>query len=760
MRLRTFVLGVLLLFGFSAFSQKTIKGVVYDNNTKETLPYANVHWHGTQEGTITDADGRFEINNRRGSNRLIISFTGYTNDTLSIKSSMNNLEVFLNSSATSLAQVSIVERQQSAFISKISMDKKEFISAEGLKHLACCNLGESFENSATVDVGYSDAVSGSRQIQLLGLTGVYSQLLLENMPFLRGLSSPFGLGYVPGTWMESISISKGVATVLQGYETITGLINLEYDKSHLGDPIYVNLFANTESKLELNLKANKQITDRLSTGLLVHGSMLSKEHDMQKDGFMDYPKMDQINIANRWQYEGKNFHSHTLINYLHENRTGGQMGFNKDRLNDTTIYGILGEVDRVHFFTKNGFSVGHSSSIGTQVTGTYYRNDAHYGQSHYLGEQSDIYANFIFDSEARGGHRYTLGSSFRYTDSKEDYIGRAIGGDKALYNTIVTSDPSIKSNFFRSEIVPGAFGQFTFIYGDKFLSTLGVRYDYNTHFDESILTPRLHFRWRLHDDITLRGAMGKGYRNANIIADNFGILASSREIIIKDNKELRLEDAWNGGLNLTYSWETKDDREHTITLDYYHTRFLNQVVMDIDEDPRKAIFYNLKDVDGVSYSNSVQLDFLLEPFKSFDITLAARYNDVRSTYMNPETGEYELMLKPYTSPWKGLVVLSYKTKYDKWMFDLTTQLNGKQRLPNYIDKTMDYSPAYVYMLGQITRKFKTLDVYVGCENITNHVQDRMVIGAENPYSGNFDASVVYAPIMGRVFYIGLRFNLK
>lgn len=754
----TFILTSLL--SINIFAQDKVEGYVYDDNTKESLPSANIYWSGTTNGTISDQKGKFSINPNSKTDKLVVSFTGYSNDTISVKKGSKNVNVYLKNSATKLSQVTINERQQSTFISKISVDKKEFISAEGLKHLACCNLGESFENSATVDVGYSDAVSGSRQIQLLGLTGVYSQLLLENMPFLRGLSAPFGLGYVPGSWMESISISKGVATVIHGYETTTGQINIEYEKPHNADPFFVNLYMNSETKGEINLKANRQITDRLSTGLLVHGSFLGKENDVHKDGFMDYPKMSQLNFVNRWQYEGKGFHSQSLINYLHESRTGGQLGFKRSQIGDTTIYGLGGDVDRLHFFTKNGFTVGNTGSIGTQITGTYFRNKAFYGINDYLGEQSDIYANFLFDNEARGGHRYTLGASFRYTDAKEDYLGKAIDSNKVIYNTINTNGELIRENFFRKEIVPGVFGQFTFIYGKKFLATAGMRYDYNSHYEQSILTPRLHFRWRLSDDMTLRGSIGKGYRSANILADNFGLLASSRHIIIDKNNPLKMEDAFNGGLNISHCWKTKDEREFTITLDYYHTRFINQVIMDLEQSVHKAVFYNLSDIGGQSYSNSVQLDFLLEPIKSFNLTLAVRYNDVQSTYKDSKTNEYTLMEKPYMSKWKGLVVMSYKTKYDKWIFDLTTQLNGRQRLPNYMGKTDDYSKPYIYMLGQITRKFKSFDIYAGCENITNYTQEHLVMGADRPFSSHFDASVVYAPVMGRLLYVGFRMTIK
>lgn len=745
MQRRSIILLLFILFATHGLrAQSKVDGTVYDLKTNEKLAYVNLFWLNTNKGTSTDINGKFSLNANSKNNKLVLSYIGYYNDTIEVKPNSKDIKLYLKENTTLLKQVTINERKQSSFMSKMSIEQKEVISSEGLKHLACCNLGESFENTASVDVGYSDAVSGSKQIQLLGLTGVYSQLLLENMPFLRGLSAPFGLGYVPGSWMESISISKGVANVLNGYETVTGQINLEYDKPMNADPFFLNLYMNSELKGELNLKSNIKINDRLYTGLLLHSSLNWQEIDhLGMDGFMDYPKQSQFNVANRWQYEGKKFHSHTLVNYLHERRTGGQLGFKHDMKGDTSLYGLGGDVDRLHFFTKNGWMIGHSGSIGTQITGTYFKNNQFFGLNNYMGEQGDLYGNFIFANETRHAHQYTVGLSMRYTNLKEDYLAN---GNGTFFNS---SNSPFKNAFFKEEVVPGAFGQFSFIYGQKFTATAGLRYDYNSHYQESLITPRFHFRWKIMEDLILRGAAGKGYRSANVIADNFGILASSRQIII--NEDLKMEDAFNGGLNIHKSFKTKDEREFSITMDYYYTNFLNQVVMDLDQDPRKAIFYNL---DGKSYSNSFQMDVKLEPVKSFTITLAGRYNDVKTTYNG------ELAEKPYVSKLKGLVVLSYKTKYDKWMFDLTTQFNGKQRIPLNLGAKQGYSDPYIFMLGQVTRKFKNFDVYVGCENITNYVQETPIIGADRPFSNNFDASVVYAPVMGRLFYAGLRLTIK
>ena len=734
-------------------SQK-ITGVVYDKETKETLPSANIYWLRGGGGSISDIEGKFTIEKKKAEQtKLVFSYTGYANDTIEVKD-ITNLKVYLSQTGTILSTFEVRERMKSSFLSKTTLESKEVISGEGLKHLACCNLGESFENSASVDVGYSDAVSGSKQIQLLGLTGVYSQILLENMPFLRGLSAPFGLSYVPGNWMESISISKGVATVKHGYETITGIIDLEYDKPHKADLFSFNAYLNNELKTEFNVKANHIINDNLATGIFVYGTYNNfKTFDHlgkagQGDGFRDYPSQTQINVANRWNYEVHDgLCSQTLINYTREERLGGQIAFTEDMRGSDSIYGLGGTVDRVHFFTKNGAPLGNTSSFGTQLSATYFKQDAYYGLTNYEGVETDVYANALVNTMVRGGHNVDFGASFRYTDVQENLYSMPYLEAIAFNTANQTGD--LRTNFMKEEIVPGVFGQFNFIYDKIFVATAGLRYDYNTAYSKHIITPRLHFRWKITEDLIFRGAAGKGFRSANLIADNFGILASSRDIIIEE--ALDMEEAYNAGVNLSYSLPLSDDREMSIALDYYHTNFVNQVVMDLDQDANQVHFYNL---DGKSYSNAAQLDVNVEAFKGFNITLAGRYNDVMTTYYG------KLMEKPYVAKWKGLVVLSYKTKYDKWMFDLTTQFNGKQRIPLNVGEKQGYADPYIYMLGQITRKFKSLDIYVGVENITNHTQEVPVIGVDDIFTRKFDASVVYAPVMGRLIYAGLRWNIK
>lgn len=642
--------------------------------------------------------------------------------------------------AATLKPVSIRSRRRATVSKMSSLEQTDMITVEGLRGLACCNLGESFENSATVDVGYSDAVSGSKQIQLLGLTGVYSQMLLENTPMLRGLSAPFGLGYVPGQWMESISVSKGVATAKNGYEAITGTINIEYEKPLKGNRLSLNLYENSDLKSEATLKLNHRFNDRLATGLYLFGTYNAMRTDhVGHDGFADYPQQQQLNVVNRWHYEGKRgLLSQTLVNYLHEERLGGQMDFSRDLRGSDSIYGLGGTTDRLHFFTKNGFRINNLTSFGSQVSGTIFRQEAYYGLSDYVGDERDVYVNLLINSEVTGGHIVDYGLSLRYSDIEEQlrYVP---------YVAPVLSAANYR--FAVREVVPGAFGQFTFRVGDDFNTTAGLRYDYNSYYGRHLLTPRLHARWHMGRQWVVRASGGMGYRTPSVLAENFGLLASGRDFHFQDS--LDMEAAWNTGVNLQKKWKLEDDREVVFSVDYYHTEFVSQVVVDLDRDAYEAYFYNL---EGRSYSNVVQADLNVEPFKGFNITLAGKINDVWTTYHG------QLMRKPYTSYWRTLLVLSYKTRFEKWRFDLTTQLNGPQRLPLNKGTLQGEAPAYVYMLGQVTRRFKRFELYAGVENLTGYVQPTPIIGADQPFSRAFDASVVYAPLMGRLFYVGLRID--
>ncbi len=704
------------------------------------LAFANVFWAGTTQGAVTDAGGQFHIDYpASGERRLVASFVGYGNDTILVETGMHDAEFLLVPLTTRLGLVEISERQEKSFVSKLTAIKSEHITTAGLQQLACCNLSESFENSATVDVGYADAISGARQIQMLGLAGVYSQMMFENMPFLRGLAAPYGLGFVPGTWMQSIQVSKGTASVINGYESVTGQINVEYKKpEHFEDHLQLNLYGSNEGRAEVNFLAHSALSPSLTTLVLGHASMLQTEHDQNQDGFMDMPRSRQINLMNRWTYEyGQRGHTRFEINALHEDRFGGSTGaYGNPQWREQGLFAADIRTRRYQAFLKTGFLLddhGHNS-IGIQATANIHDHDSRFGDRTYHAEQESAYGNVILQLEPghSGMHKISTGASFQYDHYTEHFMAE---------------------EWKNRETVPGVFAQYTFEWGETLTLLAGLRTDFH-NLSGTLLTPRFHLRWQSLPSLVVRASAGKGYRSPVILAENIGYLSSSREIVF--NSREGIESAWNYGVNLTQTWEVDDKRKVELTLDFYRTSFLKQWVADAEQSARRVVFVYS---DGTSYSNSFQAELRFEPVSRLSILAAFRLNDVKTTLNN------ELKEKPFVFKYKGLANLSYATRFEKWQFDFTGLLNAGARLPYTGDNPVAYQrpdkvPAHVIMHAQVTRRFKNLDLYAGSENLGGFVQDNPVVDPGNPYGPYFDASMVWGPVSGRMIYAGLRYNIK
>ncbi len=732
---------LLITCATEAFSQlRKIQGTVSEIDgmfQKKPIEFVNVYLSGTSTGTITGADGSFSLDvTSDGEHLLVISFVGYLNDTIEVVPGPNDIDVIL-SAGQELDEVSISKRLGGSYISRMKPIKTEVITEAGLQKLPCCNLSESFENSATIDVGYSDAVTGAKHIKMLGLAGVYSQMLFENIPYLRGLESSFGLNYVPGPWMESIQISKGAAAVINGYESTTGQINLEYKKPETGDPLFLNLFTSSTGRLEANLISAIPVNDKWRTMIMAHASSLQNKIDRNKDSFLDVPLTRQVNILNRWKYNPEgNLRVQLGFSFLNEIREGGQIDFDYDRDYGTdNYYGMTVDTRKFNGFGKIGllFPEKPYSSIGFQTSATLMSMKGLFGLDEYSGQQMSLYSNLIFQSIIGStNHTYNIGASF-LSDRYEEVLNSDI--------------------FSRTEIVPGIFGQYTYTNLDKFNGILGLRVDNNSVYG-LLVTPRMHLRYTPDQHTSLRASAGRGYRSVNVLSENLGIVASSRTFFFLEDFDI--EKAWNYGLNVTRSFHLNAQREANVSLDFYRTDFQNQVVVDVDRDVSGVYFYNL---DGRSWSNSFQAEINIQPLERFDITAAFRFSDVKKSFNG------NLREVPLTTRYKGLLNLSYATWYNKWSFDLTTQLNGQSRLPdtgmNPVEyQRDDYSPQYIILHAQLTRRFKRFDIYVGGENLTDFRQEDPILAAGDPFGEYFDASMVWGPLLGRSVYAGLRLTLK
>lgn len=731
---------IFLIF-FSLFLypvQAKVRGVVKDS-AGEPLPGANVAWVNTKIFTVTAEDGSFSVDKPKNSETLVISYIGFENDTIHVDSENVKLEIVLRE-GLSLGEVNVVRRRFGTTKLRSSAMNVDIISSAELSRAACCNLGESFVTNPSVDVSYSDAATGAKQIKLLGLSGTYVQMMTENIPNYRGAAAPYGLGYVPGPWMQSIQVSKGSSSVKNGYESITGQINVEFKKPQLpeADWVSANLFASSTGRYEANADATLKLSKRWSTSLLAHYENETMAHDANHDGFADIPRVEQYNLWNRWAYMGDHYVFQAGIKALSEWRNSGQVNHGGNPGQELYKIGI--DTRRYEAFTKNAyiFNKEKNTNLALILQGTFHNQDAVYGHKLYDVDQTNVYASLLFETEFSKQHSLSTGLSFNYDGYDQRY---------RLTNDVEL--PRLKS--FEKESVPGAYVQYTYNLEDKLILMGGIRGDYSS-MHGFFVTPRAHVKYNPNEFVNFRLSAGKGYRTNHVLAENNYLLASSRKVRIAG--DLDQEEACNYGASIS-SYIPLLGKTLNLNAEYYYTDFLKQVVVDMDTDPHEIAFYNL---NGRSYSHVFQVEANYPLFKGFTLTAAYRFTDAKTTYNG------ELKERPLTSRYKGLVTASYKTPLEIWQFDATLQLNGGGRMPSrYIleDGTPSWSARYgsfEQLSVQITRYFRRWSIYVGGENLTNFKQKNPIIDAANPWGENFDSTMIWGPVHGAKAYIGIRFN--
>ncbi|MBA3901151.1 MAG: TonB-dependent receptor, partial [Bacteroidetes bacterium] len=713
------------LFVFPAFSQN-IQGNVMEKKDGKNLPLpgVNVYWPESLKGTTTNADGSFVLEAPETfPAKLVFSYVGYRADTITITGSQSPVNVYLQQSID-LKAVEIFERQQGTSISMLSPINAETIGSNELKKAACCNLAESFETNASVDVNYTDAVSGARQIQMLGLDGIYTQTMSENMPGVRGLASSYGLAFIPGTWIESIQVSKGAGSVVNGYESITGQINVEYLKPENTEKLYINGYANHQGRYEGNIHYAEKLTEKWSTLTFAHASAVTRKVDMNGDGFLNTPLQNQFNVFNRWKYSGKGrMQAQFGIKALIDDRTGGQSTFDpRTDYGTQNNYGITINSRQLEAFSKTSVNseTNPYRSLGLISSLKHYKQDALFGIRNYSGEQNTAYLNLIYQD-------------YIYTTDHKIKAGASLLSDNY-------SEMFLDSSFSRNEFVPGIFGEYHHEIENKYSVLLGLRGDYHNMFG-FIPTPRVHLKANLLPKTVARASAGRGFRVANVFAENSAIFASSRSIHV--SRELAPEVAWSVGGGITHNI-CFGERGFVFNVDFYRTDFINQVVVDYDRSMNEIHFYNL---DGRSYSNSFQAEMIVEASKNLEFKTAYKWYDVKSTY------DGELLHRPLISNHRMLFNTTYHTKFDKWKFDFTAKWFGPSRIPgDHLGPIHlpERSPDYWILHAQVTRSFKTFDIYLGGENLNNFMQPNPILAPDDPFGPNFDASLLWGPLMGRV----------
>ena len=739
---------IFLVLPLFLFSQETLTGMIMDkNNPKDNLGVfgANVYWLNNSIGATTNEKGWFTIPYKKSYKKLVVSYVGYKTDTLNI-SDLEPIHHFITLE-NELEEVTLKSKKKATQRSFIQTKNVFTVNSAELLKAACCNLAESFETNPSIDVNFSDALTGTRQIQMLGLKSPYLLITQENIPSIRGAGQVFGLTFTPGTWVESIQITKGAGSVINGYESISGQINAELVKPLTDNRIFLNAYGSLGGRYELNSHLNHKISDKWQTGIYIHGNYRNKKFDRNKDGFLDNPLISQVNVMNRWQYldAEKGWVSFINVRFMDDSKQTGQNNF--DPLVDKgrpEVWG--GEIDTKRF--DSSLKLGYVfpqlpfQSFGFQFSYSNHDQDSYFGLKTYDINHQSVYSNLLFNSiigDTRS--KFTTGLNFTYD----------------IYDEFVNS-----INFSRKEKSFGGFFEYAYDNSDNFSFTSGVRIDTHNLLG-TYITPRLHIRYVPWDKGVLRASIGQGRKSGNVFAENQQLFASTRQIDIQSSGGkiygLDPEVAWNYGLSYLQGFNLFN-RKGDITFDYYRTHFQNQVVVDW-ENPQRISFYNL---DGESYANSFQteVNYYVDDFTS--LRLAYKFYDIETDYFSGK------LSKPLTPNHRLFANISYETKkiddIKQWKFDLTYNFIGEQRLPDTSTNPVEYqlgeySNSYSLLNTQITKVFtEKFEMYFGVENLTDLKQKNPILASDDPFGDSFDSTIIYAPIFGRMLYSGLRFKIN
>ena len=746
--MKHFITVLLCTLSLSLWSQEQLNGTIVDQ-TNSPIFGASIFWKNTTIGTTSEANGTFKIPLHENG-ILIISHVGYEEKKLTASDSKSLKKIILQPDNV-LGEVILTTKKRNTTRSVSGTANTITMSSGELLKAACCNIAEAFETNPAIDVNFADAITGTKQIKMLGLTSPYILIAEENIPSVRGASQAYGLSFTPGTWVESIQVTKGAGSVVNGYESISGQINTELIKPLNDIPFFVNLYGSTDARFEANVHVNHKVSDKWSTSLFLHGNLRQNKNDMNHDNFLDSPIGDQINVMNRWQYTNleKGVVSFLTLRYMKDNKQMGEVDFDKktDKLKPT-IWGSEINTEKVDLSAKVGYVFPDMpfQNMGLQVSYNYHKQDSYFGLNPYNIQHNSLYTNLIFGSIISNTmNNFSTGVSFTM-DNYNEYVAF-----------------SLNQNFDRMDNSVGGFFEYTYNNTENLSFIAGLRVDYHNRMGV-FMTPRFHLKYSPWSTGTFRLSAGRGKRLANIFAENQSFFASNRQFIIHnaqgDIYGLDPEIAWNYGLSFSQDFNVLS-KQGNITVDFYRTDFENQIIVDIDQNSHEVNFYNL---DGKSFANSLQIDLNYNLVHNLNLRGAYKYYDIQTDY---QSGRKE---RPLQSKHRLFANLEYETqtteKGGSWKFDATYNWIGKQRLPNTSQNAVEnqlkpYTNPFSTVNAQITKVFSDrFEIYIGGENMTNYTQDRIILGADQPFGTDFDSSIVYAPIFGQMYYAGLRYKIK
>jgi outer membrane receptor for ferrienterochelin and colicin len=725
------IFNVMLSMAFSlTLSAQSISGSVVDDND-QAIGGAVVYWINTNINTMTDAKGKFKLDSSGiKDKRLITQLVGYSSDTFQVSHKMVMIQL---TRLVTLKEANVNFEKTGVMISMQPI-KTEIIGIKELKKAACCNLGESFETNATVDVTYKDALTGSKELQVLGLSGSYIQLLTENASLISGLGITYGLNGIPGTQINAINIVKGPGSVIFGPEAISGMINVDLQDPEKADKWFINGYVDENLRREINVDRSIKLNQNLSAFLSFHIDDMTRKVDENGDRFLDMPLVRNINILNKWKYTNqKGLMSQLSFKYLNERRMSGEVSYDYDRsYADMSAWGQKITTNRIELYGRTGFVIPATDykSIGLQYSYAYHEQKGYYGIRAYDAKQNLLNLRLIYNMQLNSKHSVNMGLSLKSENITEQF------------DTL---------NVDRTELTPGIFIEDTYKASPRLTFIFGYRLDQiNSTFYH---TPRVNMKYSISDQTDVRLSAGTGVRLAHVFAENPALLVSSKAFNI--DKNLKAEQAFNYGANLVHAF-TFLYKKGSIGIDLYRTEFKNRLRIDLDKDP---LVVNVYSQENASFSNTFQAELTYKILKTVEMKLAYKYLDVQSNF----NGNF--IRDPYIANNRFLTTFSYESFNRKWRANLGINYVGTKRLPQThphfgMENLPLKSPSYTIINSQVTRIFKKWEVYVGAENLFDFKQMTHLLGSDDPYGPYFDAAYIWGPMDGRRVYAGFRYKIS
>lgn len=694
------------------------------------------------KSVYADTAGNFYLASEAHFDYLIITAPGYLTDSVSI-SGLGHQELKVRlTEVNEIGAAKIKGDPKNTHIGR-QPAKTEIITHSELKKAACCDLAGCFETQGTVKAVTTNVITNARELRILGLSGVYNQVFTDGMPMIQGASYTYGISAMPGPAVYGIFVSKGTNSVLQGYESMVGQINVVPKFGNRSEKLLLNAFVNNFGENQYNAiwGINKKGWNNF---LAVHLVNPAGERDRNGDSFTDVTRLNRLVVYNKFQTgleKIKGLQSTVGVKFTLEKREGGQLGYVGSRdQGSSSIYGQTVNYLQPELYAKFKWLITEQENIELMASGQYHNQESYFGPVLYQSEQKQFYVNAQYSKDwSMGDNNFKGGVSLRNLE-----LAERIG---------FTSNPlnrTYDSSYLKQETIPGVFAENIWNWrGNIFQLITGARADYHNQFGWQF-TPRAMLKYEATESAAFRFSAGTGWHTVNMFAENIGLLSSSRDIVFQE--VLNPEKSLNIGLNFTQNFQ-RGKWQGFVTTDFYQTRFQNQFFPDYDTDPTKAFIGNFT---GNSVSNAYQLDIVGTYSKNLELKLAYNYLDVYRVINSRR------VLLPFNSKHRLMAAISLKSRDKKWQGDINAHWFGKQRLPDTrlnpdAFKQDAFSKPYTTLNIQLTKKWQKLELYGGVENVLDYRQTNPIVNANNPFDPYFDTSFTWGPIRGREVFLGVRY---